>query len=101
MFKHIVITYWLSCSCNITSTIFGVLITMSQRHLAASRSMADRSTCPAAEEHLLYRVFDSLAYEDEESHSFETGLNASGDLSAEQTRDIMSLFCNHLCVWLS
>ena len=45
----------------------------------------------AAEEHMLYRVFDSLAYEEEETHSFETGMSAGGDLSEEQTRDLMPL----------
>ena len=42
-------------------------------------------------EHALYRVFDSLEYEDEESHRIETGFKASGDLSDEQTKDIMPL----------
>ena len=44
-----------------------------------------------AKEHNLYRCFDSLAFEDEETNTFESGVRFSGDLSQEQTRDIMPL----------
>ena len=43
---------------------------------------------------MLYRVFDSLAYEEEESHSFETGINVTGDLDEGQTKDLMPLVWN-------
>ena len=46
----------------------------------------------------LFRVFDSLILEDEEANSVETGHLHEGALGADQTRDIMTLCCNAVCV---
>lgn len=37
----------------------------------------------------LYRVFDSLTFEDEDNEKFETGIKTTGDLSEEQTKEFM------------
>ncbi len=46
---------------------------------------------PTTQEHELYRVFDSLSFEDEDTHTMEEGFSATGQLSADQTKEIMSL----------
>ena len=42
-------------------------------------------------EHELFRVFDSLSFEDEEANKHEEGSNTIGDLSEAQTRELMLL----------
>ncbi len=37
----------------------------------------------------LYRVFDSLTFEDEDTEKFETGIKTTGDLSEEQSKEFM------------
>lgn len=47
----------------------------------------------------LYRVFDSLTFEDEDSEKFETGINTTGDLSEEQTKEFMYLAMEDYGCW--
>lgn len=47
----------------------------------------------------LYRVFDSLTFEDEDSEKFETGINTTGDLSEEQTNKGVHV-SSHGRLWL-
>jgi len=42
-----------------------------------------------AKEHELYRVFDSLTYEDNESERIETGFKADGSMTEAQTKEFM------------
>ena len=42
-------------------------------------------------EHELYRVFDSLAFEEEDNHNVETGCKTDGAFDENQTREIMYL----------
>lgn len=47
----------------------------------------------------LYRVFDSLTFEDEDSEKFETGIKTTGDLSEEQTKEFMYLAMEDYGCW--
>lgn len=40
-------------------------------------------------EHELYRVFDSLVFEDEDVHTREEGIDTSGQLNPDQTKDLL------------
>ena len=40
-------------------------------------------------EHELYRVFDSLVFEDEDVHTREEGIDTRGDMNPDQTKDLM------------
>ena len=37
----------------------------------------------------MYRVFDGLSFEDSETNTFATGIQTSGQLSEDQTRELM------------
>ncbi len=39
----------------------------------------------------MYRVFDSLAFEEEDNHNVETGCKTDGAFDEDQTREIMHL----------
>lgn len=43
------------------------------------------------QEHQLFRVFDSLSFEDEETNRFESGINTTGEFSEEQSKELMLL----------
>ncbi len=40
---------------------------------------------------MLYRVFDTMEFENEESNKFETGISGNGNFSESQTKDLMPL----------
>ena len=44
-----------------------------------------------AKEHDLYRVFDSLEFEDEENHATTTGFKTDGEIDEAQSKDIVPL----------
>ena len=56
----------------------------------------DHGWYPFAQEHELFRVFDSLEYEDAVTDKVETGFTASGDLSESQTKDLMPPVCTNI-----
>ena len=57
--------------------------------------MSSANTFPTTQENELYRVFDSMSFEDEDTHTMEEGFSASGQLSEDQTKEIMSLVWFH------
>ena len=42
-----------------------------------------------SKEHELFRVFDSLTFEDNETDRFETGFKADGTMTEAQTKEFM------------
>ena len=40
------------------------------------------------QDHALYRVFDSLSFENEEKNQWETGVTMNGDFSEEQSLEL-------------
>lgn len=55
----------------------------------------DVRTCNVQpEDHALYRVFDSLTFENEENNKWESGMNMGGEFSDGQTKDMGFLVSN-------
>lgn len=51
-----------------------------------------------AQDHELFRVFDSLSFESEEAHEFETSYKAHGEMDENQTRELMYLAMIFICL---
>ncbi len=58
--------------------------------LKSHMSFPNRCICSnLTKEHELYRVFDSLVFEDEDVHTREEGIDTRGDMNPDQTKDLM------------